>query len=353
MASPTSDNIDTVTARELTSRALSVPVQSISLAPIGTGRFSTSWYVTVQDDDPACRQTDLPGQYVLRVAPPDDAGFLFYEYRMMRQEPALHRMIRRCTQVPAPRIVAYDFSRRHIDRDWLIMDRLPGEPLTAARSPLSAEDVETVLAALGRHVAQLHTITGRTFGYRGRHHPMSPQKTWPDAFGIMWKKLLDDVRATGLYSQDLYDLAISLYPRHRRAFEGPFAPCLCHMDLWSENVLVDNGRLTGLIDFDRACWAEPGIELAIAEYCGLTRPGFWAGYGHKPHLSETFLVPPLVLPPVRAPEVHRDQRPSPSQPASRPRLRRRLRRDDSSLRGLRRPRRLAGQLLTTISEPRA
>ena len=54
---------------------------------------------------------------------------------------------------------------------------------------------------------------------------------------------------------------------------------LLHMDVWAENILADSeGRLTGLIDWDRACWGDPEIEFAVLDYCGISTPGFWRGY---------------------------------------------------------------------------
>jgi aminoglycoside phosphotransferase (APT) family kinase protein len=282
---PTLDarNLNTDVAEKLARTGLRLNGQPLSIVPVGAGQFSTSWFVWVEGPPHA-------GEYVLRVAPPDDAGFLFYEYRMMRQEPALHRLVRRRTGIPVPRIVAYDFSRTRIDCDWLIMERLSGEPLLKVQPRLMARQLHAILVDLGRHTAALHRIRSRLFGYRGPHEPMPPQRTWADAFAIMWSKLIEDVRATDLYSPALCDLAASLFPRHRCVFEGNLPACLCHMDLWSENVLVHKGQLSGLIDFDRACWAEPGIDLAIAEYCGLTRSPFWTGYGSRPEPTEPFLL---------------------------------------------------------------
>ena len=55
-----------------------------------------------------------------------------------------------------------------------------------------------------------------------------------------------------------------------------------HGDLWVTNVMVrDDGEVSGVIDFDRACWGDVEWDLAIAEYCGVTKPAFWAGYGRQ------------------------------------------------------------------------
>ena len=63
------------------------------------------------------------------------------------------------------------------------------------------------------------------------------------------------------------------------------------MDLWVENVLVDNnGHVTCLFDFDRACFGDIGNEFAVAEYCGLTSDAFWEGYGSSPQHTKEWVI---------------------------------------------------------------
>ena len=61
-------------------------------------------------------------------------------------------------------------------------------------------------------------------------------------------------------------------------YDGPAR--LLHMDIWHQNLLVDErGNLTGIVDWDRALWGDPEIEFAVLDYCGVSRPPFWEGYG--------------------------------------------------------------------------
>jgi len=39
------------------------------------------------------------------------------------------------------------------------------------------------------------------------------------------------------------------------------------------------GNVTGLVDFDRALWGDVEIEFAVLDYCGISEPAFWEGYG--------------------------------------------------------------------------
>ena len=253
---------------------ISADLSSLNLSPIRTGRHNTSYWV----------ESNL-GHFVLRIAPPDDAGFLFYEQRMIRQEPELHDLIHSHTNLPVSRVIGQDFSRTHLDRDYLLMTARPGTPLSDAPG-LTPTKFQRALRQVGEYLHQLHALTApdclgtEAYGYLGAHHPMEPQPTWAAAFRVMWNKLLDDVVACGSYTQSeaqsMRDL-LDLYLKH---FDRPIVPRLLHMDVWSQNILIDEeGNVTGLVDFDRALWGDVEIEFAVLDYCGISEPAFWEGYG--------------------------------------------------------------------------
>lgn len=261
--------IDVAQAAELLAGKLGPARRGVR--PFGAGKFSQTFAVEGERR-----------QYVLRIAPPDSLLQLFYEYRMMRQEPAIHVRLLAETSVPVPEIVAHDFTRTLIDQDYLIMKRLPGEPLSNASLSPSAYD--RALREWGGYVAQTHKLTDpdNRFGYLGEHHCMQPQPTWREAFAVMYRKLLDDIVACGVYDSTTAVDSMKLLENHLDVFDHCDTSRLLHGDLWVTNVLVEpDGRVTGVLDFDRACWGDVEWDLAIAEYCGVTRPSFWEGYGRQ------------------------------------------------------------------------
>ncbi len=243
--------------------------------PFGAGKFSEVFIVESGGR-----------QYVLRVAPPESMLQLFYERRMMRQEPAIHEKLLEGTGVPAPRIIACDFGRTHINRDYLIMPRLPGAPLSEAG--LSGAAYDRALKEWGGYVREIHSLKAddNLFGYLGAHNCMKPQRTWRDAFLVMCGKLLDDIVRCGVYDPETADSAMNLLRDNAGVFDACKESRLCHGDLWITNLLVDReGRVTGVLDFDRACWGDVEWDMAIAEYCGITRPAFFEGYGRSVETS--------------------------------------------------------------------
>jgi fructosamine-3-kinase len=84
---------------------------------------------------------------------------------------------------------------------------------------------------------------------------------------------------------------LELFNRYREHFERPVLSTLLHMDVWSENILVDSsGNVTGLVDFDRALWGDVEIEYAVLDYCGISELPFWQGYGRERELSPPALI---------------------------------------------------------------
>lgn len=245
---------------------------------IPTGHFNTSYFV-----DGAARPM------VLRIAPPDDAGFVFYERRMMAQEPGIHSLVRARTSAPVAEIMAFDDSRKLLDRDYLIMERLPGVPLTQfAHTP---RQFDRVLRQIGCHLRAIHDITAGLYGYLGEHRCMEPQDNWGSAFRLMWRMLAEDVARAGYYDPDELSHALGLLERHFHHFERPVTSRLLHMDIWSQNILVESdASVTGIVDFDRALWGDREIEFAVLDYCGISEPAFWQGYGAKRDTSQSARV---------------------------------------------------------------
>jgi aminoglycoside phosphotransferase (APT) family kinase protein len=236
-----------------------------------TGKFNTTYFVEGG-------RTPL----VIRIAPPEDRDrVLFYEHRMMRQEPGLHVLLRAQTDVPVPPIVSHDFSRRKIDRDYLLMEQLPGTPISGLAS-LTQRGFDAILCQVGQCLRQVHGLTGDRYGYVGEHRPMEPQRDWASAFVVMWHKLLEDIERCAGYRPEEAERMRRLLDRHIPVFDRPVPAALLHMDVWAENILADAdeaGRLTGLVDWDRALWGDPEIEFAVLDYCGISEPAFWEGYG--------------------------------------------------------------------------
>lgn len=241
--------------------------ENSSVKPITTGLFNTSYYVESNSHS-----------LVIRIAPEDETPQLFYEKKMMRQEKTIHDLIKKQTMIPVPHIYIYDESKTILPRAYLIMERLPGIPLSNTYQINHGH----VLRQVGTYLAQAHARVKDLYGYIGEHHPMQPQLNWKDAFTIMWEKLIFDIGQTQIYDKVLCNKMRALLKGHQSLFERDIEASLLHMDVWAQNILVTpDSKVTGLIDWDRALWGDPEIEFAVLDYCGISEPPFWEGYGKE------------------------------------------------------------------------
>jgi aminoglycoside phosphotransferase (APT) family kinase protein len=266
-----SDEISLDLIKHALSSLLDIPEDSLRFNRCSTGKYNTSYFVEGGAE-----------ALILRIAPEDRREFnLFYEYRMMRQEPRLHKILRERTKVPVPEIVACDFACEFLNRDFLVMKRVPGVPISE-HPGLGRREFARILEEVGDSLRQVHAIQADRYGYLGEHRPMEPQESWTEAFVIMWNKLLDDIQGSGGYSRHEADSMRRLLDSNIRLFNRRTPASLLHMDVWAQNIMADSqGRMTGLIDWDRALWGDPEIEFAVLDYCGISEEPFWEGYGER------------------------------------------------------------------------
>ncbi len=258
-----------------------------SLAPyrykrIDTGKFNDSYFVESEGK-----------RFVLRIAPEDTVPQLFYEKNMMRREPGIHRLISEKTDIPIARIIRHDFSRSLVERDWLLMERLPGIPLSQSSlwSFTGKNRQESLFFTLGRYVREIHAIKNDWHGYPLGTNTHPREKRWFITFSGLWRNLLTDITKTGIYSTKETDWLTSLLERHAGAFSHEPEPSFLHMDIWSQNILVDrDGNISGIVDWDRALWGDPEIDFSVLEYCGMTPPAFWQGYGFEPEEGKFYKI---------------------------------------------------------------
>jgi len=216
--------------------------------------------------------------YILRIAPADDYPKLYYEKDMMQAEPEIHKLVREKTGVPAPEIYYYDPTLTVIEREYILMEKMPGAPLTELPD-MPIKEYSQILFQLGRITRELHSIKGDLFGYIRAKSVMPPQESWRKAFVIMLDKILEDCIKAECFTEDEVNILRKVFLDNEKYLDKDTPSAFLHLDIWQQNILAENGKITGLLDFDRAAWGDPELEFAVLDICGLSKPAFFTGYG--------------------------------------------------------------------------
>ncbi len=246
------------------------PATVTGWAELTEGTFNTAYRIRTSG-----------GGLVLKVAPSPDAPRLTYERDLMRTETAFYRAAQGHAVVPE--VVHADFTRTAVASDFLLMTEIPGDNLAARGGSLTAPALAALRTELGQVVAGLHEVTGGGFGYP----QLGLAPTWREGFLSMVDAVLADAARFGVALPVPAERVAELMRKHADLLDEVERPVLVHFDLWDGNVMVDDGRVTGLVDGERAFWGDPLAELVSPALFGdiETDLGFLAGYGAAPFTS--------------------------------------------------------------------
>ncbi|WP_433007751.1 phosphotransferase family protein [Kribbella sp. CA-294648] len=212
-------------------------------------------------------------ELILKLSPDPTAPVMAYEQDLIHTEAMFYQAAR--GKAPVPEVV-------HTGADYLLMTALPGTTMRGVTGPERAG----LRRELGAIVATLHEVTGPGFGY--------PQKglvsTWSAAFLSMIDDVLGDADRFAVELPRPAEQLRQLVLDRVELLDEVRTPRLIHFDLWDGNILVEDGRIAGLIDGERAMWGDPVAEfVSLTLFKSSVDPEFLAGYGSI-ELGETIAL---------------------------------------------------------------
>jgi len=91
-----------------------------------------------------------------------------------------------------------------------------------------------------------------------------------------WQKRWDECKTTSADIREALLLQKDVFDRFAPAGMATMAACppgWTHLDLWTENLLFEPGRLSAIVDFDRVRWSYPRLDLGRAVLSCTLRDG--------------------------------------------------------------------------------
>ncbi len=235
-------------------------------------------------------------EVILKIAPPLDAEVMIYEKNIMKTEVASMRLVRQNPAIPVPEIYFFDDAHDLCDADYFFMEKIHGDNLDHVKAGLPAETQEAVELHIGGIIREINTFPGTYFGYDG--NPDLRAQTWKEAYIKIVESVLEDAARKHVVFDFGYDKIRAAIQKHAPALEEITAPCLVHWDAWNPNFFVRDGRITGIIDFERAFWAEPLMEAQFRQFSdsvtasmrGYGKTSFTAAEEQRNHLYALHLA---------------------------------------------------------------
>lgn len=197
-------------------------------------------------------------EVILKIAPPKDAEVLSYEKDIMKTEVASMRLVHSNPAIPVPEIYYFDTACDLCDSEYFFMEKLKGENYGHVKKDLPPEMQAQIDRQIGAIIREINQYTGTYFGLDG--NPDLRASTWKEAFLKLCDAALEDgIRKNAEYGIPIADIRAAIQ-KHAPALEEVTTPVMTHWDAWDLNVFIQNGKVTGLLDFERVMWAEPLME---------------------------------------------------------------------------------------------
>jgi aminoglycoside phosphotransferase (APT) family kinase protein len=211
--------------------------------------------------DGASNDTWLLGEKVLRVCWRGDLDRVAREAALISALPV---------EIPAPRQLV---CGREAELSWLLMPRMPGRSLADVWPTASPAELRGYVRELGELVRTLHAW-GPQSEVRAMIEAAAPGDV-DDAAGITGKRLIplaraqqmrlvEYVRTLPFVPGSLLDAVVERWPA-----ELPVEPnVLLHGDLSPANVLVADGRISALLDWEWAWFGPRSSESTLPVWWG-------------------------------------------------------------------------------------
>ncbi len=272
--------VSQATAQALFDRYLGSTARIRAYQELTDGLFNAAYRIELADGT-TC---------VLKVAPPPEVRVLRYERQILRTEVDVLRLVAARTAMPVPAVIFHDESCDLLPAPCFAMEFVPGESLYKLRPSLTQHEQERIDQACGEYLRQMNALSGPDFGLYTPTAPRFP--TWRQAYDQLLTDILLDGEAEEVALPLTSQALLALARQHYAALDEVTRPSLVHWDLWDGNIFVDPAtrQVSGLIDFERALWADPLMEVNFGAFG--VNPAFIQGYSRGENASFTLPFSP-------------------------------------------------------------
>jgi 5-methylthioribose kinase len=279
MESKTKNKQRMETLHEMVSRAfkgLKILDKEDSIIELKEGYFNVAYCIKLEDGK----------EVILKIAPPGDVEIMSYEKNIMRTEVETMKLVKEKTDVPVPCVYYYDDTKTICSAEYFFMEKIEGINYISIKEKLSENEISEIENQLGHYNKAINEITGEYFGYDGQKEKQG--SSWKTVFVGLVNDLLKDGEKKNVDIGLPYEKVIGVVDKFSNYLENIITPHLVHWDLWDGNIFVKNGKITGIIDFERAIWADPLIEHYFKEV-DKTSDAFMKGYGKSSFSDEEII----------------------------------------------------------------
>ncbi len=194
---------------------------------------------------------------ILKIAAKDRRGNISNEVNLMQAEINAMKLVKANCSFKVADIQYFDDSRTLCDGSYFFMEKLKGDNFFLVRDTMSEEEIAIIDYETGQISRELSEVKNPEFGFLGEDKRYD---SLLDFVKHMLGNLISDAakKRIDIVYEDRYFM--DRLEKDKHAFETVRNASLVHWDMWEGNVFVENGHVSGIIDWERALWGEPFMD---------------------------------------------------------------------------------------------
>lgn len=218
------------------------------VSELTAGYFNAAYMVTFDDGS----------RSVVKIAAATPEGVLTNEHNLMTAEVRAMDIARSHGIPHVAQVQYHDATRTLCSGEYFFMEALPGKSYDQLRKDLSDEQRAAIDREIGAYEKSLQSIRGTHFGMLGDDgHTFASQC---DFLACLIDNVMTDGERKNVDVPLTREQILTALEQDRAFFREVTAPSLVHWDMWPGNIFVQDGRISGVIDWERAMWADPLID---------------------------------------------------------------------------------------------
>lgn len=216
---------------------------------------------------------------VLKIAPKDESRMLSLDRNTFGWEA---NMIQRLESlgIPTPSLLDYDDSLEICDVPYIFMTYIEGQPLLDTKKDLSIEQIARIEYDLGSISYKISSIKRDKFFL-----PSHPNITFSNNYEFirtLFQLLLKDAKSKNLMIDVIgYDDILKLIELNKDNLNNISSICLTHCDLWDGNILIKDGKISGILDFADMYFCDELMTFYFHTIDKQTSANFLRGFNQK------------------------------------------------------------------------
>lgn len=165
--------------------------------------------------------------------------------------------------IPLAKFIQSDLDGKYSTFPSLLMKRLPGDDLCNVYLNLTSNDKKN----LAKEIVIIQALTkqlpdGSGYGFADSYQQELPHKTWYDFLLSRLQFFVNSIEQNGIYDTNEIMKVISIMKNLEEDLKSVRATPFLY-DASERNVLVHDGKISGIVDVDDMCFGDPLLVLAL------------------------------------------------------------------------------------------